>query len=63
MTARATAEGRRTVKHASQLRTIGMQRLLEPFDDDEREQFAEFLERFVGSIDDLVAELAHERAN
>ena len=63
VTARATAEGRRTVKQAGQLRTIGMQRLLEPFDDDEREQFAEFLERFVGSIDNLVDELARERAN
>ena len=37
-----------------------MQRLLEPFDEAEREQFAEYLERFVGSIDQLVAELARD---
>jgi hypothetical protein len=32
--------------------------LLETFDDDEREQFATYLERFVDSIDRLVDELA-----
>lgn len=57
VTARVTASGGRMVKQVSRLRAIGMQRLLEPFDDAEREQFAELLERFVGSIDELVAEL------
>lgn len=63
VTARATAEGQRMVKQVSRLRAVGMQRLLEPFDTDERERFAEFLERFVGSIDDLVAAIERERAN
>lgn len=54
---RATAEGRRLMREISRLRTAGMQRLLEPFAPEEREQFAEYLERFVGSIDQLVEEL------
>lgn len=57
VTARVTAQGRRMVEQVGRLRTFGMQRLLEPFDADERERFAEYLERFVESIDDLVAEL------
>ncbi len=57
VTARVTTQGRRMVEQVGRLRTIGMQRLLEPFDADERERFAEYLERFVESIDDLVAEL------
>jgi DNA-binding MarR family transcriptional regulator len=61
VTARATATGRRMVKSVGRLRAIGMQRLVEPFDPDEREQFAEYLERFVKSIDDLVVELERER--
>lgn len=61
VTARATATGRRMVKSVGRLRAIGMQRLVEPFDPDERERFAEYLERFVKSIDDLVVELEHER--
>ncbi len=63
VTARATADGQRMVKRVGRLRTIGMQRILEPFDDVEREQFAELLERFVGSIDDLVTELERERGD
>lgn len=63
VTARPTSEGLRMVKQVSRLRSVGMQRLVDPFDDHELEQFAEFLERFVGSIDDLVAELERERAN
>ena len=63
VTARVTADGARMVKQVSRLRAIGMQRLLEPFDDTEREQFAELLERFVGSIDELVAEIERERAD
>jgi hypothetical protein len=34
-----------------------MRRLLEPFEEHERERFAEYLERFVESIDHLVEEL------
>ena len=59
--ASATAAGRRTIKRVTRLRALGMERLLEPFDTDEREQFAEFLERFVTSIDRLVTELAQEQ--
>ena len=55
--ARATTAGKRTTKRVSQLRSIGMERLLEAFDPDEREVFADHLERFVASIDDLVSEL------
>jgi DNA-binding MarR family transcriptional regulator len=58
--ARATPEGVRTVRRVARLRTLGMQRLLEPFDEDEREEFAAYLERFVESIDRLVDELAEE---
>lgn len=61
VTARVTADGSRMVRQVGRLRAIGMQRLLEPFDASEREQFAELLERFVHSIDDLVAELERER--
>ncbi len=62
VTARVTAAGRRTVDRVGRLRSFGVQRLLERFDEDEREQFAEYLERFVGSIDDLVADLERNRA-
>jgi DNA-binding MarR family transcriptional regulator len=61
VTARATALGRQKVKQVGRLRAVGMQRLLEPFEPEERRQFADYLERFVGSIDDLVAELERER--
>ena len=61
VTARATALGRQKVKKVGRLRAVGMQRLLEPFEPEERRQFADYLERFVGSIDDLVAELERER--
>jgi DNA-binding MarR family transcriptional regulator len=56
----ATAMGRRLIERATLRRAHGMERLLEPFDTAEREQFAEYLERFVGSIDQLVAELGRE---
>lgn len=58
--ARATTRGMRMVKRVVANRAIGMQRLLEPFDDAERTQFADHLERFVSSIDDLVADLVRE---
>jgi DNA-binding MarR family transcriptional regulator len=61
VTARVTVAGRRTIERVGRLRSLGMQRLLECFDHDEREQFAEYLERFVGSIDELVAELERNR--
>ena len=60
VTARATASGKRMVSRVAQLRAIDMQRLLEPFDGPEGEQFAGYLERFVTSIDALVAEVASE---
>jgi len=53
----ATPDGRKLVRSVNRLRAVGMQRLLEPFDETEREQFADYLERFVASIDDLVHEL------
>jgi hypothetical protein len=37
-----------------------MERLLEPFDEAERQELAGYLERFVTSIDRLVEELAGE---
>lgn len=55
--ARATSRGRRMVERVGTNRAIGMQRLLEPFDADERHDLADLLERFVTSIDALVAEL------
>lgn len=61
VTAQATTSGQRMVKQVSRLRAIGMERLLEPFDPAEREQFAELLERFVNSVDELVAELERQR--
>ena len=56
--ARVTTEGERTVQRIRKLRAIGMERLLESFDEREREELAAYLERFVASIDDLVTELA-----
>lgn len=61
VTARATPTGRRMATRVSKLRAIGMQRLVAPFEPEERELFAEYLERFVGSIDDLVSELERDR--
>lgn len=56
---RATAEGRRLMRTVGRSRASGMERLLAPFAEAEREQFAEYLERFVASVDRLVAELRH----
>ena len=58
--ARATTTGQKMIRRVTTGRAVGMERLLEPFDEAEREQFAEHLERFVSSIDRLVAELARE---
>ncbi|MEO6653616.1 MAG: MarR family transcriptional regulator [Ilumatobacteraceae bacterium] len=58
--ARATTTGKRMVRRVGTNRATGMQRLLEPFDDAARIRFADDLERFVSSIDDLVAELIRE---
>ncbi|HEY5664492.1 MAG TPA: MarR family transcriptional regulator [Ilumatobacter sp.] len=55
--ATATAAGSAMVRRVTRLRALGMERLLEPFDDDERERFADHLERFVASIDQLIHEL------
>lgn len=61
VTARATVAGRDTVKRIAELRSIGMHRLLESFDADERREFADYLDRFVDAMNALVAELGHER--
>jgi DNA-binding MarR family transcriptional regulator len=58
--ARPTALGRRTVREMLVRRTIGMERVLEPFSAAERAQFADYLERLVASVERLVAELATE---
>jgi DNA-binding MarR family transcriptional regulator len=58
--ARTTPTGKRTVKRVTRLRAIGMERLLETFETDEREVFAEHLERFVASIDQLVTEIERQ---
>ena len=55
--ARVTSDGLAMVRRIRRLRALGMERLLEPFDDGEREEFARYLERFVASIDDYVDEL------
>lgn len=55
--ARTTPLGARTIHDMLVRRAAGMERLLEPFTPDEREQFAEYLERLVASIDQLLAEL------
>ncbi|MFP5489827.1 MAG: MarR family winged helix-turn-helix transcriptional regulator [Acidimicrobiia bacterium] len=57
---RATTEGRRVMRTVGRSRASGMERLLEPFELTEREQFAEYLERFVDSIDRLVDELRRQ---
>ncbi len=61
VTVRSTPEGRRLVQKVSRLKAQGVSRLLEVFDEDELSQFAEYLERFVGSIDQLVEELERNR--
>jgi len=58
--ARATPTGRRMIRGVTTRRAAGMQRLLEPFDAIERAELADYLERFVDSIDRLVEELARE---
>jgi DNA-binding MarR family transcriptional regulator len=55
--ARTTPLGARAVHDMLIRRSVGMERLLEPFTPEEREQFAEYLERLVSSIEHLVAEL------
>jgi DNA-binding MarR family transcriptional regulator len=54
---RATTEGRRLMRTINRSRAGGMERLLEPFEEHEREQFADYLERFVEAIDRPVEEL------
>lgn len=55
--ARATPLGERTMRGVLVRRNVGMERLLDSFDEPEREQFAEYLERLVTAIDRLAAEL------
>ena len=57
VTAAATSTGRRLVARVQTRRATGIELLLETFDADERDRFADLLERFVGAIDELVAEL------
>lgn len=61
--AKVTAEGTRTMRRIARLRAAGMERLLADFDERERDEFADYLDRFVASIDRLVAELAAEQAD
>ena len=56
---RGTPEGRRLMRTINRSRAGGLQRLLESFEPHEREEFAEYLERFVESIDHLVEEFRH----
>jgi DNA-binding MarR family transcriptional regulator len=58
--ARPTARGRATVDEMLRRRSLGMERVLEPFDAVEREQLADYLERLVASVERLVGELAVE---
>jgi DNA-binding MarR family transcriptional regulator len=58
--ARATPLGERTVRTMTVRRNTGMERLLEPFDESERERFAEYLDRLVASMDRLVGELGSD---
>lgn len=57
VTAAATTVGRRLVDDIRTRRAAGIERLLGTFAPDERERFADLLERFVDAIDELVAEL------
>lgn len=58
--ARPTARGRRTIDDMLRRRSLGMERVLEPFSLEERARFAEYLERLVASVDRLVDELGRE---
>lgn len=55
--ARPTRDGQRLLRRVRRLRSEGVEQLLAGFDDDERRTFADHLERFVGAIDELVADL------
>lgn len=50
----ATDTGRRTMADVEHRRTDGMSRLLAGFEPHELEQFADYLERLVAAIDDIV---------
>jgi DNA-binding MarR family transcriptional regulator len=55
--AKITPEGAAIVRRIRRGRANGMERLLEPFDEHEREEFARYLERFVESMYQVVDEL------
>lgn len=57
----ATQQGIDTVRRIRKLRTLAMKRILEPFDDHELEEFAQYLERFVATIDQLLDDLNNDR--
>ncbi|NNE10893.1 MAG: MarR family transcriptional regulator [Ilumatobacter sp.] len=59
--ARATPAGRQMMARITKRRALGMERLLASFDADERQQFADYLDRFVASIDELIDDLDRKR--
>ncbi|MDJ0767467.1 MAG: MarR family transcriptional regulator [Ilumatobacter sp.] len=59
--ARATAAGRRFMSRIVRRQQAGLERLLDSFEEGEREEFAVYLERFVASIDRLSKELDSRR--
>jgi len=58
---KVTPEGERVVRRIRRARADGMRRLLADFSDDERAEFADYMERLVAAIDQLVRELEAER--
>ena len=57
----ATQQGVDTVRRIRKLRRLAMKRILEPFDEEELEEFASYLERFVATIDQLLEDLDNDR--
>ena len=59
---RITDEGRRQHSDVAARRSHAMMRILDEFDADERAQLTELLNRFITSIDSVVAELVDEHS-
>jgi len=57
---RITDEGRQRHAEVAARRSTAMMRILSEFEPDERAQLADMLDRFVGAVDDVVAQLAAE---
>ena len=53
----ATPAGRARAKRISELRRETLIAMLRKFSEDEREQFAEYMERFVATLDEFVRQL------